>query len=342
LTPAAGILLALFAGILNGSFAAPTKYATRWKWENIWALWAVTGFFLVPWSIALATVPALFSVYQAAGSRALALLIAFGAGYGATVPCFGLGVEALGIALNFAIAIGISTALGSLVPLVTQHREQVFTAKGLAILAGIAVTLLGIVVCAAAGKAKERELRPSIAASSDQKTRSFGVGLTFAIVAGIGSPLVNFGLAFGDPVLKAAAAHGAGASAQSNAIWPPVLTATLIPYLIYCAYLWRTNRSFGLFFARGTASHWLLGALMGGLWMGSLALYGAASASMAGMGPVLGWPLFMSAIIITSNVWGFATGEWRGVRRNTLTVMGAGMLLLIAGFCTLAWASTIA
>jgi L-rhamnose-H+ transport protein len=63
---------------------------------------------------------------------------------------------------------------------------------------------------------------------------------------------------------------------------------------------------------------------------------------MAEMGPVLGWPLFMSAIIIVSNIWGLATGEWRGVRPQTLLTVSLGMLLLILGFCTLAWSFRIA
>ena len=109
-----GILLALIAGILNGSFATPTKYTTRWKWENIWALWAFTAFFVVPWIIALATVPHLFTAYADAGAQPITLLIVFGAGYGIAAACFGLGVDALGIALNFAIALGISIAIGSL------------------------------------------------------------------------------------------------------------------------------------------------------------------------------------------------------------------------------------
>jgi L-rhamnose-H+ transport protein len=70
--------------------------------------------------------------------------------------------------------------------------------------------------------------------------------------------------------------------------------------------------------------------------MSSIAIYGAASAAMAQMGPVLGWPLFMSAIILTSNVWGFAMGEWRRVRRATVFTVSLGMLLLILGFCVLA------
>src|SRR5437868_11099615 len=116
MTASAGIVLALVDGLLNGSFAAPTKYTVRWRWENIWALWAVTAFFVVPWIIALATVPHLFTVYNQAGGGTLAMLIMFGAGYGIAAACFGLGVDAIGIALNFAIALGISTAAGSLVP----------------------------------------------------------------------------------------------------------------------------------------------------------------------------------------------------------------------------------
>jgi L-rhamnose-H+ transport protein len=334
-----GVLLALVAGILNGSFAAPTKYATRWKWENLWAIWAVVAFFVVPWSLALITVPHLLAVYEAANPRTLLTVIGFGAGYGIAALCFGLGVEAIGIALNFAIALGLSTAVGSLVPLIALHPEQIFTRKGLVIEGGIFIVLLGIVVCAIAGRAKEQQL----AGLAQQRGRTrFKVGLAYAIVAGLGSPLLNFGLAFGGPLLSSAAARGAGAATQANVIWPPLLTATLIPYLAYCTYLWRKNQSLRLYVLPGTGLYWLLGALMGILWMSSIAIYGAASAAMAEMGPVLGWPLFMSAIIIVSNVWGFATGEWRGVDSRTVRTVSMGMLLLILGFCTLAWSFRIA
>jgi L-rhamnose-H+ transport protein len=282
-------------------------------------------------------VPNLFTVYGNAGAQPLALLIVFGAGYGIAAACFGLGVDALGIALNFAIALGISIAIGSLLPLLTQHREQALTARGLTIIAGIAVTLLGIIVCAAAGKARERALTT---AQASAQSAGFGKGLLFAIIAGIGSPFLNFGLAYGDPVLKSAAAQGASLAAQSNAIWPPVLTATLVPYLIYCATLWRRNRSFGLFGASGTGFYWVLGGLMGLLWMGSIALYGPAAASMAGMGPVIGWPLFNASIIITSNIWGFGTGEWRGAPQRAVRTMIGGMVLLIVGIGILAYSSS--
>jgi len=59
------------------------------------------------------------------------------------------------------------------------------------------------------------------------------------------------------------------------------------------------------------------------------------------LGPVLGWPLFMSAIILTSNVWGLAVGEWKGASRASLLIMFAGLGGLILGFCILAWSSAL-
>src|SRR5438477_9205072 len=151
-------ILALGAGILNGSFATPTRFMNRWKWENVWALWAVFAMFVLPWSVALVTVPHLFATYQTAEVRhALLLVILFGAGYGIAAICFGLGVEALGIALNFAIALGTATAVGSAIPLVWFHPASVFTRQGLVIEAGIALIIIGIILCGIAGRSKERD-----------------------------------------------------------------------------------------------------------------------------------------------------------------------------------------
>jgi L-rhamnose-H+ transport protein len=336
-------ILALGAGVLNGSFATPTRFMTRWKWENVWALWAVLAMFVFPWIVAFATVPHLIATYQTPEVRhALLLVIAFGAGYGIAAICFGLGVDAIGIALNFAIALGTATAVGSAIPLVWFHSASIFTRQGLVIEGGIALIVFGIVLCGVAGRAKERDQAKQSIATKRPGSSSFAKGLILAIVAGAGSALQNFGLAFGVPLLRRAAELGTEQSYQANVIWAPLLTATLIPYLVFCARLWKKNHSWNLFFAPKTARYWLLCLLMGSLWFSSIVIYGAAATRMADMGPVLGWPLFMSAIILTSNVWGFAVGEWKGASRASLITMFAGLGGLILGFCTLAWSSHLA
>jgi len=338
------VVLTLVAGILNGSFATPMKYAKFWKWENIWAVWAVVGMFLFPWFMVYLTVPDMVGFYQQAAARDILLLIGFGLGFGLAQIFFGLGIAALGIALNFAIAIGLSTALGSLVPLVALHSDMIATTKGLVIILGVVLILVGIVFCAVAGRHKEQAMRGSTEERTESAARkmSFAKGLFICILAGIGSPLINFGLAFGAPLIARAAQMGVSPRSQTNVIWAPLVTAALVPYLIYCAYLWKKNKTTPLFFHPGTALNWLLGATMGVLWFGSTLIYGASTAELAGLGPILGWPLFMSSIIITSNVWGFVTGEWKAAGRKALTTMLGGISFLILGFITLALSGRLA
>jgi L-rhamnose-H+ transport protein len=340
-----GVVLSLVAGILNGSFAAPTKYVRKWQWENIWSVWAVVGMFLFPWTIAFLTIPHSGELYGNIGAGQIWLLALFGVGFGLAQIFFGLGIAAVGIALNFAIAIGISTAFGSLVPLVFQHSDKIFTPQGELILLGVVLTLVGIVLSAHAGREKEKQFRltfEEVETEAGSKPRlSFATGLTFCILAGLGSPLGNFGLAFCTPTVNRAVELGASVSNKYNAIWAPLYTASLIPYLIYCIYLWRKNHSFGLFRAPGTAIYWFYGIVMGLLWMGSSAIYGVGAARIGDMGPVLGWPLFMSIIIITSSAWGFFTGEWKGAGKKSTNAMALAIGFLILGFITLAYSGTL-
>ena len=338
-----GIILAIIAGIINGSFPAPIKYAKVWKWENIWSVWGLFGMVVFPWLVVWFTIPDALDVYQGVPAKAVLLMIAFGVGFGLAQIFFGLGIAAIGMALNFAIAIGISTVLGFLVPLLVKHPDRVFTAQGGMIFLGAFLIVIGIVGCALAGKLKDKHLE-----AAEQRPResaavsmSFAAGLFICILAGLGSPLINFGYAFGEPLLARAAAHGASLSSQANVIWAPVVSSAFIPYILYCMYLWKKNQTAGLFLAPGTGRNWVFGALMGLLWFSSTVIYGAVLARLGSMGPVLGWPLFMSAIIVASNVWGLATGEWKGSGAKALNTMFGSIVFLILGFTVLAYAGRL-
>ena len=210
--------LALLAGILNGSFATPTKYVKAWKWENIWSVWAVMGMVVFPWLAVWLTIPNAWAVFQAAGLKVLLLMVLFGVGFGLAQIFFGLGIAAIGIALNFAIAIGLSTALGSLVPMLALQRQKIFTPQGHMIFLGVALALAGIVGCAVAGGMKEKHLAATGAGPKESTAvkMSFKLGLFLCILAGIGSPFTNFGLAFGKPLIDAAVAQGAGPGSQAS------------------------------------------------------------------------------------------------------------------------------
>jgi L-rhamnose-H+ transport protein len=337
------VVLSIIAGAVNGSFAAPTKYAKVWKWENIWSVWAVTAMFVLPWALAFATIPDAVAFYKGIAADQWWLLILFGAGFGLAQIFFGLGIAAVGIALNFAIAIGISTVFGSVLPFVTQHSDKIRTREGLFFFLGVALIVIGIVLSALSGRAKEKQLLATAPAASETGAAriSFAVGLTFCILAGLGSPLGNLGLAYCTATVNRAVEMGASVTNKYNVIWAPLYTASLVPYLIYCIYLWRKNHSFHLFAASGTRINWFYGIVMAALWMSSSAIYGVAAATIGDMGPIVGWPLFMSIIIITSSVWGVITGEWKGAGSRAMRHMVVAIIFLILGFCTLAYSGTL-
>jgi len=80
---------------------------------------------------------------------------------------------------------------------------------------------------------------------------------------GRGYPLINFGLAFGTPLTERAVQLGVSTASHANVIGAPLVSASLVPYLIYCIYLWRKNRSFHRYALPGTGAYWRFGAIMG-------------------------------------------------------------------------------
>src|SRR5215470_17348234 len=122
-----GLLLTLMAGTMGGSFALPMRYMKKWAWENIWTVWSLVALILIPWLLALATVPHLTSVYRAAGAKALLLPSVFGLMWGVSSFFFGLGVDLAGMSLIFAMVNGLSSAIGSGVPMVIQHPGRILT-----------------------------------------------------------------------------------------------------------------------------------------------------------------------------------------------------------------------
>jgi L-rhamnose-H+ transport protein len=149
---------------------------------------------------------------------------------------------------------------------------------------------------------------------------------------------VNFGLAFGAPLIDVAARHGASATSVANAVWLPLMAAGAVPNLLYCIYLLRKNSS-GSNFARGGFNHWTLAFAMAAFWFGSTLLYGASVVQLGPLGAVLGWPLFMSLIVIAASLLGILTGEWKQSGRRPLAVQLAGVVVLILAIFILATAS---
>src|SRR5487761_267940 len=123
----AGLLLLVLAGGMNGSFTLPMKFTRRWSWENTWLVWTVFALIIFPPLLTLLTIPHLQEMYHAVGLGPVMKVAAFGAGWGVSQVLFGLAVDSIGIALTFSIVLGVSAAMGSLVPLFQLHADKVAT-----------------------------------------------------------------------------------------------------------------------------------------------------------------------------------------------------------------------
>lgn len=330
---ALGFALLLLAGGMNGSFTLPMKFTRKWAWENTWAIWTIFALFVFPPLLAYGTVPGLNNAYAQAGSRVVEIVAACGAGWGIAQALFGLAVDAIGIALTFSIVLGISAAVGSLIPLVQLHPEKVGSPAGLTVISGVALVLIGVGVCAVAGRKREAALGTALGRPSMAK------GLVFCILSGLGAALVNLGLAFGGPILEAAQRNGAEKLWSPNAAFLPLMAAGGVPNLVYCLYLMRKNRTAGRFRETGSGSYWLLAATMALFWFGSTILYGASTTTLGQLGTVLAWPLFMSLIVITATIWGALTGEWKNAGRRPKATMAGGVAILIVAIFVLGLSS---
>src|SRR3979411_2984435 len=191
-----GFLLVLLAGFLQGTFILPMTLVRKWEWEHTWATFSLLGMIGFNWIIPLLFVPNIFAVYGASPPRDLAILALFGMGWGVGAVLFGLGMDRLGMALGYPIIMGLIASLGALIPLLVFFPQALLTAKGLVLVAGTVLVILGIVLCSIGGSRRG----PSSGKSTPRHGNAFSVGLAIAILAGILSCLPNVGVAFGGNV----------------------------------------------------------------------------------------------------------------------------------------------
>ena len=324
-----GIAILIVASVMNASFTMPMKYARKWRWENTWLAWTVFALGVLPYATASMTLPNLSMVYHSTPLSTILEVCGFGAGWGVAQVFFGLAVDMIGITLAFSIVLGTSAALGSLIPMLLLHQDHFNSAAGYAVLGADALVLFGVALCAAAGTMRERTKTQSI--SSGKRTSR---GLLLAILCGFGASFMNFGIAFGTPLTQTARSFGANGSSAINAIWLPLMLAGAVPNVLYCVWLMKRNRSVHMY--RIGQSHWLLAAIMAIFWFGSTVLYGLGAGQLGAWGPVLGWPLFMSLIVITATILGMFAGEWKSSGLLPLRIQWIGVTVLVLAISILA------
>ena len=311
------------AGILNGSFAVPLKTTRVWKFNHIWMVHSLLAMALMPWAFALLVVPGSGEILRSVSTRGWIGLALWGLLFGLGSLLYGVAVDLLGISLGFAIQLGLSIVLGALLPLIWARALGLRTYSDFCFMAGLAVMVVGVVLCAQAGGTKSPASAPT--------GKRFRTGLIIALIGGILAPTLNFGIQYGTTLLASAGADAVPSRfpVPIYLAWAVFLSASAILQAGVC--LWRVLRAdqSDLFHQPGAGRDVLQILAMSSLWITSVFLYGRSAFSLGQMGNSIGWPIFIALIILASNAWGVILGEWKGVPRSAFRRMVAGCAVLV-------------
>jgi L-rhamnose-H+ transport protein len=221
--------------------------------------------------------------------------------------------------------------------LIVFAPEKMAQIQGHLTIAALVLVLSGIALCSWAGKLRS----PEGAASTAGSRRSFSIGLVICILSGLLSSCGNLGLSFGSEVVRKAIEHGASESMAGNSLWA-LMTAPLFACNAgYSVWLLRKHRTANRFFQAGAGRYWALGALMGFLWIVGMVCYAPGTRQLGSLGTSVGWSVMMSMMVITANLWGFLTGEWKGASSRARQLLVSGVAVLILAICVIGYANHV-
>ncbi len=214
-----GILLHAIGGFAAGSFYIAFRKVRNWSWESYWLVNGLFTWVIMPWTIALLTVPDLGLILSGAPVKSVFWTFFFGLMWGIGNLTFGLSLRYLGMSLGMALTLGLTTTFGTLIPpiFMGEFGALVSSSSGLTTLGGILVVLIGITVCGWAGLSKEREM------SKENKQKyirefNFRKGVVVAIFAGIISACFAFAVHAGKPIAELAGQYNTPVLWRNSAV----------------------------------------------------------------------------------------------------------------------------
>ena len=370
--PFLGVIFHWIGGFCSATNFIPFRQIKRWSWEVYWPIQGFAAWIIAPTVLATIFIPNAYGILHTAyatNPKDVMFAFLFGVLWGVGGITFGLAIRYLGIALGYAIALGLCAFFGTLVPPV-YHRQIMTLAhqtSGQIILLGVVVCLIGVAVNGAAGYSKEKEITPEEKAEAGERDYNFGKGIAIAILAGFMSSFFAFGLDAGKPIgdLTATRLIAAGMTGRLVLKNLPILIVVLwggfFTNFIWSAILIFQNGSVRQFFgqpginpmrAAATSGDTLvdfdpldastydrlapatlfsnyLFAAMAGVIWYFQFFFYSMGQTKMGKYDFSSWTLHMASIIIFATLWGLVLKEWHGTSIRTKLLVTCGLSLLV-------------
>ncbi|PTX97755.1 L-rhamnose/proton symporter RhaT [Opitutus sp. ER46] len=343
--PLLGVALHAVGATFAATCYTPEKRIRGWSWQSYWLTQAAFCWFILPLVVAWLTIPELGAVLREAPTSAMRNAFLLGAAYGIGGTAFGISIRYIGFSLTYAIAVGLSSVLGTLIPpLVKGTLFTTLSRPGAEwIVAGILVGIVGIAGTGIAGRLKEKDLT----AASARGSFSLGKGLALSLLAGVLSAVYGFALEAGDPIADVATAHGAGVW-RGNVVYVFSNTGAFLTTALYCLFLHvrqGTLREVVALPATAPAGarlsvNWGLAVLTGTFWYGQFFFYNLGHVRM-GHYKFTSWAIHMIMLVLISNVVGIVLREWRNCRRLTDQTIAAALVILVGAVLLLTYGNYV-
>lgn len=322
-----GLLIIAVGAFCQSSSYVPINKIKDWSWESYWLVQGIFAWLVFPFLGACLAVPEGHSLMElfAADPKASLLTMFFGVLWGIGGLTFGLSMRYLGVALGQSIALGTCAGLGTILTPVFTGNVSDLT---LPVIVGVVVTLAGIGVIGLAGHMKSQSL------SDEEKKEAvkdfnFTKGIIVALLAGFMSACFSIGLGFGE---------GLNFGEQTDPMFrtlPATLLVTIGGFITNAAYCFFQNQKNSTWadYKKSSlyANNVLFCALAGLLWYSQFFGLSLGKGFLTESATLLtfSWCILMALNVTFSNVWGIILKEWKGCSSKTITVLLAGILILI-------------
>lgn len=331
-SPVLGMLLHGVGAFFAATCYTPQKQVKRWSWQTYWLTQSAFCWLLLPLLGAALTIPQLSEVLREAPREAMRNSFLLGAAYGIGGTAFGISIRYLGFSLTYAIAVGLSSVLGTLIPQLVKGTLGASLQKpgGGWIVTGIIAGTVGIALAGTAGRMKERNLNHQSAGGEFSLMK----GLCLSLLAGVLSAVYGFALEAGEPIADVATAHGAGVW-RGNVVYIFSNTGAFLTTAIYCVYLHVRHRTLGELLELPAGSekaslpvNWLMAIITGLFWYSQFFFYNLGHVRM-GPYKFTSWAIHMIMLVLFSNLVGMILREWRACRAATHSTIRLAMAVLV-------------
>ena len=370
--PFLGVIYHWIGGFASATNFIPFRGIKRWSWEIYWLIQGFAAWIIAPLVLGSLFIPNMFGIIRqvyAADPAAIHFALLYGILWGVGGITFGLAIRYLGIALGYAIALGLCAAFGTIVPPIYdgQFGTILHQTSGQVILFGVLVCVIGVAVNGAAGVSKDEEFTFEEKAEAGEQDFDLRKGVAIAVLAGFMSSFFAFGLRAGKPIgdltrdQLIAGGHPERVVLQNLPVLVIVLWGGFITNFIWSWVLIIKNGSAAQFIGtpgmnpmRATpvsgntmadfdpedpeySETLSASTLLSNYFFAALAgvvwyfqfFFYSMGTTKMGKYDFSSWTLHMASIIIFATLWGIFLKEWKGTSSRTKTLVASGLILLI-------------